>query len=107
MAERQCKCGHRMGQHELRSGGLLGCFISGCLCIDFEQEPDWAAVQPGLIPVGTWLPGFGRVVQVSLTAYLVEWTEACQYGHQRRSEWLAFQHVHGKPAAVSPLVVLR
>lgn len=33
-----CTCGHSQGQHEIRSGGLLGCYISGCLCIDFEAQ---------------------------------------------------------------------
>ena len=31
---RICECGHDIGQHELRGGGLLGCFIVGCGCID-------------------------------------------------------------------------
>lgn len=35
--ERRCRCGHTVGQHELRSGGRLGCYIWGCNCIDFEE----------------------------------------------------------------------
>lgn len=35
--QRVCACGHRIGQHELRSGGLLGCYIQSCLCIDFAE----------------------------------------------------------------------
>lgn len=34
-----CRCGHPIHAHELRSGGLLGCFLYGCCCIDFELEP--------------------------------------------------------------------
>lgn len=67
---------------------------------------DFSNVQAGLIPVGTNLPGFGRIVQVSGTAYRVEWTEACAYGTQRRSDWLAFRSIHGNPAPVMPLVVI-
>lgn len=32
---RYCMCGHAHQTHELRSGGLLGCIIHGCNCIDF------------------------------------------------------------------------
>lgn len=65
-----------------------------------------ANTQPGLIPIGTKLEGFGTVVQVSLTAYLVEWTEPCRYGTQRKQEWLPFQSIHGRPQPVMPLVSL-
>lgn len=68
---------------------------------------DFSTIQPGLIPIGTTLPGLGKVVRVSDTAYLVEWTEPCQYGTQRRSEWLAFRAIHGNPAPVMPLVAVR
>jgi hypothetical protein len=66
---------------------------------------EFSTIQAGLLPIGTTLPGFGTIIDVSLTAYKVEWTEPCSYGTQRRSEWLAFHHVHGRPAAASPLVV--
>ena len=36
-ADRFCTCGHMHRQHEIRSGGLFGCYISGCLCIDFAD----------------------------------------------------------------------
>lgn len=45
---RRCECGHSLGQHEIRSGGLMGCYISGCLCIDFA-EPGQGAVSSGLV----------------------------------------------------------
>lgn len=35
---RYCECGHTSRQHELRAGGRLGCIITGCLCIDFDDE---------------------------------------------------------------------
>lgn len=31
---RTCECGHTHSQHELRAD-LFGCYISGCLCVDF------------------------------------------------------------------------
>lgn len=34
---RRCTCGHLARQHEIRSGGLFGCIIAGCLCIDLEE----------------------------------------------------------------------
>lgn len=37
LGEDVCTCGHAHGQHELRSTGLLGCYITGCLCTDFES----------------------------------------------------------------------
>lgn len=65
----------------------------------------FSTIQPGLLPAGTKVPGFGTIVRSSYTAYLVEWTEPCTYGTQRREEWLPFHHVHGKPEPVEPLVV--
>lgn len=38
-APRRCACGHTHAQHEIRSGGLFGCYIAGCICIDFEPAP--------------------------------------------------------------------
>lgn len=66
---------------------------------------DFSEVQPGLLPIGTLLEGFGTIAQVSLTAYRVEWAEPCAYGTFTRSEWLPFSAVHGAPAPVEPLVV--
>lgn len=70
-----------------------------------SKTVDPKSVQRGCLPLGTKLEGFGTIVQTSLTAYLVEWVEPCQYGHQRSSAWLSFDQVHGRPAAASPLVV--
>ena len=44
VADRVCSCGHTHRQHEIRSGGLFGCYISGCLCIDFTEDPLWESV---------------------------------------------------------------
>ena len=38
MTDRFCVCGHAHRQHEVRAGGLFGCYIAGCLCIDFAQR---------------------------------------------------------------------
>lgn len=37
IVQAECECGHAHGQHEVRAGGLFGCFISGCICIDFAR----------------------------------------------------------------------
>lgn len=39
----RCTCGHTVSQHELRTW-RFGCFISGCLCIDFEPVTGPVAV---------------------------------------------------------------
>lgn len=41
----RCSCGHTVSQHELRTS-MFGCFISGCLCIDFEPVSGPVAVEP-------------------------------------------------------------
>lgn len=41
----RCTCGHTVGQHELRTW-RFGCFIAGCLCIDFEPVTGRVAVTP-------------------------------------------------------------
>lgn len=52
---------------------------------------------PGTVPAGTNLPGFGRVLRSSLTAYEVTTPDG--------TSWLPFTHVHPLVPA-SPLVVL-
>ena len=37
MRERRCACGHYFGQHEIRAGGLFGCYITGCPCLAFTD----------------------------------------------------------------------
>jgi hypothetical protein len=58
------------------------------------SDMDFTTTQPGLVPVGTETP-FGVVEAVSLTAYNIGGT------------WVPFHKLHGRPAAVMPLVVLR
>lgn len=56
---------------------------------------DFSAVQAGLLPAGT-VTEHGTIVSSTLTAY--EMTDG---------SFVAFQRVHGRPAPVMPLVVLR
>ena len=51
----------------------------------------------GMLPVGTVVEGFGRIAQVSLTAYRFE-------GQPLACEWVSFTRVHGEPRFVTPLV---
>lgn len=51
----------------------------------------------GLLPIGTHIAGMGTVKRVSLTAYFLIWSGG--------SAWAPFDHVHGKPEPVAPLVV--
>lgn len=51
---------------------------------------------PGTIPAGTDLPGFGRILRSSLTAYEID--------TPGRTSWLPFVHVHDL-VPVEPLVV--
>lgn len=52
-AERFCECGHGIGRHEIRSGGLLGCYIDGCLCVDFADDRGPADVPADVLPQGS------------------------------------------------------
>lgn len=54
----------------------------------------------GLLPTGTVLPDGGLVEAVSLTAYRVLAVDGGSW-------WRSFDEVHGRPAPVMPLVVLR
>lgn len=60
-----------------------------------ESTMDFSTVQAGLLPAGT-LTAFGVIVRSTLTAYEME-----------NGEFVAFRRVHGTPAPVMPLVVLR
>jgi hypothetical protein len=55
----------------------------------------FATVQPGMLPAGTVTP-LGTIDFTSLTAY-----------RMTSGEWVPFARVHGRPAPVMPLVVLR
>ncbi len=50
---------------------------------------------PYPLPIGTGT-SFGTITDSSLTAYQID-----------GGEWVAFERIHGRPAVVSPLVVLR
>lgn len=66
--------------------------------------PGWrheADIPAGCLPVGVVVQYDGQsfqIVNVGMTAYLLRAGARC--------EWVAFQDVHGRPAAASPLVVL-
>lgn len=61
-----CTCGHGVHQHDLRGGGLLGCYLHGCNCIDFDAVPAPCATftpdpeRPGWCTCG-WLDDYHRL----------------------------------------------
>lgn len=57
--------------------------------------PEFSAVQPGLLPAGT-VTEHGTIVSSTLTAY-----------EMADGSFVPFRSVHGRPAPVMPLVVLR
>ena len=71
-----------------------------CTC---EASTVPTAANRGLLPVGTRLPDGAVIADVSLTAYRI----AEGVGARPDCVWRSFDQVHGRPAAASPLVVLR